>query len=191
MTYFQELHDLTVYNNLLEELSYIDVKWKKNQICINSVLGQENNTSLGSGSLYYDWSNSYTYRDRFDNKKLHVPLHENPLSENDFNVVCNQFKETIFEDLYNELNKRYVLGRLRLMRSDPKTCLSWHTDQSPRLHFPIKTQEGCFMVIDDQVKHLEQNKWYYTETTVPHTAFNASKEDRIHFVGVILEDRRK
>jgi hypothetical protein len=190
MTYFQELNNLTVYYNLLDELSKLDSVWQGNQICINSVRGHEKNTSLGAGSLYYDWDNSYSYKDQHGNEKLHVPPYENPLDENDFGIVCDQFKGTVFQDIYNELNEIYVLGRLRLMRSKPKTCLSWHTDQSPRLHYPVKTQEGCYMVINDQVKYLEQNKWYYTETTKPHTAFNASKEDRIHLVGVILEDRR-
>jgi hypothetical protein len=42
------------------------------------------------------------------------------------------------------------------------------------------------MVIEDEVKHLEQNKWYFTNTTKEHTAFNASKENRIHLVANIL-----
>jgi hypothetical protein len=75
------------------------------------------------------------------------------------------------------------------MKSKPKTCLSWHVDTTPRIHFPIKTQDGCFMVIDNEVQHLTKNTWWWTNTVAPHTAFNASKEDRIHLVAVVLDDK--
>jgi hypothetical protein len=72
------------------------------------------------------------------------------------------------------------------MASKPKTCLSWHTDSSKRLHYPLKTQEGCFMVIEDEVFHIPKNQWWLTDTVLPHTAFNSSKELRIHLVASIL-----
>ena len=72
------------------------------------------------------------------------------------------------------------------MNSLPKTCLSWHEDQTPRLHYPIKTQSGCFMVIENESKHLKQNQWYWTNTTVPHTAFNGSKQPRLHLIVTVL-----
>ena len=68
------------------------------------------------------------------------------------------------------------------MKSKIKTCLSWHNDSSPRIHYPIKTQDGCLMVIGDEVKHLEQDKWWWTDTTITHTALNGSREERIHLV---------
>ena len=79
------------------------------------------------------------------------------------------------------MEKRKVC-KFRLMMINPKTCLSWHTDSSPRLHYPIKTQEGCMMIIEDEVFHLNQNTWYMADTTFKHTALNASKEARIHLV---------
>jgi hypothetical protein len=45
------------------------------------------------------------------------------------------------------------------------------------------------MVIEDEVKHLEENKWYWTNTVVKHTAFNASSEYRIHLVAAILGEK--
>ena len=56
----------------------------------------------------------------------------------------------------------------------------------PEFHYPVKTQDGCFMVIENEIKYLELNNWYWTNTVLLHTAFNASKEDRIHLVAVIL-----
>jgi hypothetical protein len=45
------------------------------------------------------------------------------------------------------------------------------------------------MVIADEVLHLERNTWWWTETTEPHTAFNASFKSRIHLVVVVLGER--
>jgi hypothetical protein len=42
------------------------------------------------------------------------------------------------------------------------------------------------MVIEDEVKHLDQGKWYFADTTKLHTAFNGSFQDRIHLVVDIL-----
>jgi hypothetical protein len=43
------------------------------------------------------------------------------------------------------------------------------------------------MVIENEAKHLEQNKWYYTNTVVPHTAFNGSRDERLHLVVTVLK----
>lgn len=50
----------------------------------------------------------------------------------------------------------------------------------------MKTQEGCYMVIEDEVKHLPQNTERPTDTTVNHTVFNGTKENRLHLVVSIL-----
>lgn len=190
MSNFIELNDLpefdlrTDFNFLLQNKK---ISWpESNQICLNTIVSEPTNYLKGTNSLIYDWDNAKDTIDEYGNKKLVVPLHKTPLQEEDFTVLCKQFENTVFETVYNLLSQRYKLGRVRLMKSTPKSCLTWHTDSSPRIHYPIKTQEGCFMVIENEVKHLEANKWYWTDTIKPHTAFNASKEDRIHLVAVIL-----
>ena len=74
------------------------------------------------------------------------------------------------------------------MQAAPKTCLSWHVDRTTRLHYPIKTQTGCFMVIEDELFHLVENEWCMTNTIARHTAFNASLESRIHLVATIIKE---
>ena len=98
------------------------------------------------------------------------------------------FEGTIFEDFYNKLKQKHNVGRLRFMKMIQRKCLSWHSDYSPRIHIVLDTTEGNFMVIEDQVKHLEQNTTWITDTTFKHTAFNASMNPRIHIVGVLLDD---
>lgn len=192
MSYFKKIKNLPVFdlysklNHLIEEKN---IYWSSdNQICLNTTKDNMNDFILGCGSLSYDWNNAKKIVDQYGNLSLEVPKYKVPYKEEDFLFLCNQFKDTVFEEVYQNLLERYTLGRVRIMKSKPKTCLSWHTDSSPRLHYPIKTQEGCFMIIDKEVKHLEENTWWWTDTTIHHTAFNASKEDRIHLVVVVLKE---
>lgn len=186
-SYFKEIIDLPSFQGLLDHLTpeMIECLNTYGQIGLNSIEGFEHDYTMANGSLVKDWDNLKI------NKTAAVIRYEIPnkserLHERDFTVLCDVFKDTIFEEIYNTLQSKYVLGRVRLFKSEPKTCLTWHIDEGmPRLHYPIKTQPGCFMVIDDEVKHLEQDKWWMADTTKPHTAFNASKESRIHLVAVI------
>jgi hypothetical protein len=186
---YKKLKNLPIYD-LKTELSYLleekKIEWKGNQICLNCTRKNSDDFSEGVGSLYYDWSNVKKINDKNGNMKIDVPLRENSLKESDFKYFCNVFSNTLFEEVYLELEKKYKLGRVRLMKSVPKTCLSWHKDTSKRIHFPIKTQSGCFMIIDNEVFYLEENNWYITDTEKYHTAVNASKEERIHLVATVL-----
>jgi hypothetical protein len=190
MSNFIELNDLPEYD-LLTDFNFLyqnkKISWPdSNQICLNTIVAEPTNYLKGTSSLTHDWDNAIQTTDEYGNNKLTVPLYKNPLHEKDFTILCKQFENTAFEKIYNLLSQKYKLGRVRLMKSTPKSCLSWHTDSSPRIHYPIKTQEGCFMVIENEVTYLKANKWYWTNTLKSHTAFNASKEDRIHLVAVIL-----
>ena len=42
------------------------------------------------------------------------------------------------------------------------------------------------MVIEDEVLHMPADTWWYADTTLKHTAMNASNEYRIHLVAAIL-----
>lgn len=191
MKYFTQLNNLPTYDlytSLMELLENKTISWPQHtQICLNTINNNSEDYVIGTGSLTHDWLNSYVETDEHGNNKTIVPEYETPLKESDFKFLCNQFIGTNFETVYNALSKQYTLGRVRIMKSTSKTCLSWHRDTSSRIHYPIKTQPGCFMVIEDEVLYLESNKWYLTETTFLHTAFNASKEDRIHLVVTVLD----
>jgi hypothetical protein len=189
MKHFTELTDLPVYNlqkDLTTLLNDNIIKYNgHSQICLNTLPGNNTDYLLGIGSLYYNWNNSTVDKDG----NIDVPVNKFILNESDFTVLCDQFIDTSFEKVYNALSDKYILGRVRIMNLHPKTCLSWHVDYHPRVHFPIDTHTGCFMVIGDQVKHLEKNKWYFTDTTILHSVFNGSKSVRSHLVATIIGDR--
>lgn len=166
------------------------IHWPGNrQICLNATQKNSDNFLEGTGSLYYDWDKKVLNKDKDGNDTIFVPERESKLEESDFQHLCTQFQRTEFETIYNLLEERYVLGRVRLMLLKPKTCLSWHTDTSKRLHYPIKTQKGCFMNVNGELNEMLQDNWYLIDTTVEHTAVNASKEDRIHLVACILAEK--
>lgn len=192
MKHFEQVFDLPILELSKELESLLEsnkIAWPSNysQICLNTIESKPDDYRLGLGSLYYDWD-GVGELDENGILKTKPTVRTTVLKETDFNTLCSQFKNTLFEQVYNAINKKYKIGRVRIMKSMSKTCLSWHTDNTKRLHFPMKTQEGCFMVIEDEVFHLKENTWWVTNTVLPHTAFNGSLDDRIHLVAVILNE---
>jgi hypothetical protein len=191
---FQLITDLPIYSNLLQELEHLlttkSVSWTGHkQICLNTTADEPDNFSLGAGSLVNDWDNRTINQKTDGLQSIDIPRKSVILTEKHFTTLCSQFIGTSFEKLYRDLESRYVLGRVRIMKMDPKTCLSWHVDTTPRLHYPLQTQEGCLMVIEDEAKFLPRHAWHLTNTVKKHTAFNGSTSTRIHIVACVFERR--
>lgn len=179
--------DLPVFDNLLDELNKI-VRWDDyGQICLNAPRHDADNHQAGQGSLIYDWDRSERiWNETTGSHDWVVPPRETPLKETDFTVTTECFRGTVFEELLGVLKDNYQVGRVRIMKLKPKSCLTWHQDDTARVHYPFLTNEGCKMIIDDEVRHMPANTWWHTETTKFHTAINASRESRLHVVAVLL-----
>ena len=96
------------------------------------------------------------------------------------------FKYSLFDiPTINRIMEKYGMLRTRIMKSNPKTCLSMHQDMSKRIHIPLITNPDCVMIIEDRTYYLEPGKIYLTNTTLRHTAVNASDRPRVHIVGCI------
>jgi hypothetical protein len=134
----------------------------------------ENQLIESCGSLYYDWP-AYT-------GKGDLPLRKEIFEEEQFNSVCEIFKNTLFEELIKKIQQNYDIIRGRFMLMQHKTCLTYHKDPSKRIHIPIYTNNNCMMIIDNQVYRMPFGATYLVDTTVPHTALNASKDPRVHLV---------
>ena len=191
MSHFKRINNLPILNLEKELTHWIQSKtiyWPdNNQICINTLSNKQDDWLAGTGSLHYDWTNKQTLTKDDGTHELKVPLLANTRKESDFDTMCSVFKNTLFETVYDAITQNYKVGRIRLMKMKPKTCLSWHMDLCARVHYPIKTQDGCMMIIDQQVCHMPANTWWYTDTHKHHTAINASRSDRIHLVCSVLE----
>jgi len=99
----------------------------------------------------------------------------------------HEFDTPIFDMPYiNSIIKDLKMFRTRVMILKPRTCYTYHKDTTKRIHIPLVTNDKCFLIINSQVKHYPADGNYYVvDTTQMHTALNASKEDRIHIIGVI------
>jgi len=163
-----EYNSLNIEKMLLENNKQISVQKRPN------VQGK-NELTDGTQSLVFDWD---TYDETTGKAKLRKEL----VKETDFSEVCDFIKSTYTEEVIKKLQEKYGVVRGRYMISEMKSCLTIHRDSSKRMHIPIVTNENCFMVIEDSVYHLPYGSTYRVDTTVPHTAVNASSTRRTHLV---------
>ena len=110
------------------------------------------------------------------------------IDESKYTEFVKDFEHTYFKEVYDELSKKYKLGRVRLLLKEPRSTLSWHKDPEPRLHIPIITNPGCKMVIEDVAKHMPADgKVWITNNTRYHNFFNGGEQARIHLVACVLD----
>ena len=111
------------------------------------------------------------------------------IDESKYTEFVKDFENTYFKEVYDELSKKYKLGRVRLLLKEPRSTLSWHRDPEPRLHIPIITNPGCRMVIENIAKHMPADGTVtITNNTKYHNFFNGGEQDRIHIVACVLEN---
>ena len=112
---------------------------------------------------------------------------ENKIDEYKYTEFVDDFKNTYFKEVYDQLTKKYKLGRMRLLLKEPRSTLSWHRDPEPRLHIPIYTNPGAIMVVDNVAKHMPADgSVWITNNTKYHNAFNGGEENRVHLVACVL-----
>ena len=109
------------------------------------------------------------------------------IKESAYTEFVKDLTDTYFKEVYDELSKRFKLGRVRILLKEPRSTLSWHRDPEPRLHIPIITNPGCIMDIEEAAKHLpaDGSAWI-TNNTKYHNAFNGGEEGRVHLVACLL-----
>ena len=110
------------------------------------------------------------------------------IEEEKYTQFVKDFEHTYFKEVYDELSKRYKLGRTRLLLKEPRSTLSWHRDPEPRLHIPIYTNPGAIMVVDKVAKHMPADgSVWITNNTKYHNAFNGGEQNRVHLVACVLD----
>tara|TARA_B100002052_G_scaffold289008_1_gene305871 strand:+ start:546 stop:1175 length:630 start_codon:yes stop_codon:yes gene_type:complete len=110
------------------------------------------------------------------------------IEEEKYTEFVKDFEHTYFKEVYDELSKRYKLGRTRLLLKEPRSTLSWHRDPEPRLHIPIYTNPGAIMVVDKVAQHMPADgSVWITNNTKYHNAFNGGEENRVHLVACVLD----
>ena len=152
-----------------------------NAICINRIPGDENSITGGNVRGLY-----WTYPDSTNVEEQRLPY----IEEQKYTELCPEFKGTYIEEVYNQITKKFKLGRVRFLMKPPRSCLSWHRDPEMRLHIPIITNVGNIMVIENEAFHMPANgDGYVTDNTKYHNFFNGSEIDRVHLVATLLEHK--
>ena len=152
-----------------------------NAICINRIPGDENSITGGNVRGLY-----WTYPDSTNIEEQRLPY----IEEHKYTELCPEFKDTYIEEVYNQITKKFKLGRVRFLMKPPRSCLSWHRDPEMRLHIPIITNKGNIMVIENEAFHMPANgDGYVTNNTKYHNFFNGSEIDRVHLVATIIEHK--
>lgn len=165
-----------------------------NQLCLTHRIDSQDTWHDGSGGYYAYKPNS----DDTLNYSTRV-LYEKDFTE--FNVKA---KHTYFYEVYEELSKDFVLGRVRLMAFPFKGALSWHQDYELRIHVPIISTTGAFMTFEDLDNMIRDDvPTYYSYHFPPtgeafiinptgyHTAYNGYKQTRVNLLLDIVEIKNK
>ena len=85
----------------------------------------------------------------------------------------------------NNIIKQLNLGYTKLMVLKSRRCYAYHTDKSPRIHIPVVTNKDNFFIVEDEIYRLPADGTVYkVDTTKLHCFVNASKETRLHIVGI-------
>ena len=115
-------------------------------------------------------------------------VRDSKIDESKYTEFIDEYKKTYFKEVYDQLSKKFKLGRVRLLLKEPRSTLSWHRDPEPRLHIPIYTNPGAIMVIDHIAKHMPADgSVWITNNTKYHNAFNGGEENRVHLVACVLD----
>jgi hypothetical protein len=149
-------------------------------IALNQIPGDENSITGSNVRGQYWTIPDETGKEVSRDKKI---------DETKYTQVVPEFQKTYFNEVYEILNKKFKIGRVRILLKEPRSTLSWHKDPEPRLHIPIITNPGCSMVIENVAKHLPADgSVTITNNTKYHNFFNGGEQARIHLVACVLEN---
>lgn len=117
---------------------------------------------------------------------------ERRVNEDAYKIFEPLLMRTYFKNVYDVLSRHYKLGRVRILKLDSRTSLSYHRDPEARLHVPIITNPGALMIVDKEAHHMHADgSTYYVDTTRYHTALNGGNEPRVHLVATILDENKE
>lgn len=122
---------------------------------------------------------------RGDDRYIEEPR-EDLVAEDQFSELIPAFAGTYFEHVYDELTRRFPVGRTRILSKPRYNCNSWHRDPEPRIHIPIISNPGSVFVVNHHATHLPADgSVYFTDTRGYHTALNGGDVNRVHLVAAL------
>lgn len=117
---------------------------------------------------------------------------ERYVNEEAYKIFEPLLMDTYFKKVHEILSQHFKLGRIRILKLNSRTALSYHRDPESRLHIPIITNPGALMIVGKDAHHMKADgSVYYVDTTKYHTALNGGNEARVHLVATILDDNKE
>lgn len=114
------------------------------------------------------------------------------VNEEAYRVFEPLLMNTYLRNVYDVLSKHYKIGRVRLLKLNTRSSLSYHRDPEARLHIPIITNPGALMIVEKDAYHMKADgSAYYVDTTKYHTALNGGDAPRVHLVATILDENKE
>lgn len=148
-------------------ISKVGFDQDNSQICLQHSSQCQNKWHDGTGSLPKKYPNFDVFR----------------TIDTNYVIINDEIKHTYIFTVLSELGKHFSIFRCRLMCLRPRSCYSWHYDQTCRLHIALKTNQHCRMVFENGSWHIPADgAVYLTNTTQWHSAFNGGFSERIHLV---------
>lgn len=154
----------------------------KNQIMLNSRPGDLNPWYDGAG------------------KSVDKETRQSLVREADF-TVWNHIPSEIKNSVIELADRRgFTVGRVRIMRLNPRCGLSVHSDLETRYHYVLKTNPKSYFGLSHYNYSLGKlpedidtpaatcwhipadGQWYHVKTTEPHFVYNGGDTERIHLV---------
>ena len=144
--------------------------------CIS--LTHPNNTEADSRGIFWTQDENYN--------EVQV---ERFVNEDVYRIFEPLLMQTYFKNIYDTLSQHFRLGRVRILKLDSRSSLSYHRDPENRLHIPIITNPGALMIVESRAYHMKADgSVYYMNTMKYHTALNGGNEPRVHLVATILDE---
>ena len=139
----------------------------------------------GSAVIYEDLVNQIVKQDTDGNDVKRF-------EETDFDTINPGLEGTEIEKVFKTFKEQYKVGRFRIASLPPKRCYTWHSDYEKRIHVPIHTYPGCFLITeqDQKFRHLPDSgeTWMFEANAGYHTAINADAErNRVHLLLCITD----
>lgn len=115
-------------------------------------------------------------------------------AESDFTVFNEEFQETYIHQVYLSLEEQIEkkLGRVRIMRLNPKDSYIWHRDKGERYHMAIDTHRSATLtcsqasgqtIVNPTTDHIPADgSVWYLNTDAMHIAANPAGMVRYHLV---------
>ena len=95
-------------------------------ICLNQIPGKPESVEGHNARGVY-----WTKPDHSGKEKIRDKV----LDESLYTEFVKDFENTYFKEVYDQLSKRFKLGRVRILLKEPRSTLSWHRDPEPRLTY--------------------------------------------------------